>query len=84
MTIRLQTDPESGKKNIIVSLRPDEDQLPHEHEEQHKALVDKLIEGGMLKASEVGKVVIEREEEAPVSEAPAEQQPQRESESEGA
>jgi len=64
LTIRLRCDPATGKKDIIVSLRSDEDALPHEHEQQHKALVDKLIEGGIIKASEVGKVVVEREEEA--------------------
>ena len=75
MTIRLIPDPTTGKKNIIISLRSDEDALPHEHEQQHRALVDKLIEGGILKASELGKVVVEREskegeEVPPVSEPP--------------
>ena len=37
MTIRLQIDPATGKKNIVVSLRSDEDALPHEHEQQHRA-----------------------------------------------
>lgn len=61
MTIRLQTDPATGKKNIVVSLRSDADLLPHEHEQQHRALVEKLIEGGVLSAAQVGKVVVERE-----------------------
>jgi FtsH ternary system domain X3-analog len=80
MTIRLQIDPETGKKNIIVSLRSDDDALPHEHEQQHAALVAKLIEGGVIKASELGQIVVEREEterapaEAP--RAPAESQRQ--------
>jgi hypothetical protein len=64
MTIRLRFDPATGKKDIIVSLRSDDDALPYEHEQQHAALVDKLIQGGLLKAAEAGKVVIEREEEA--------------------
>ena len=62
MTIRLQIDPDTGKKNIIVSLRSDDDALPHEHEQQHRALVEKLIEGGIVKAGEVGKIIVEREE----------------------
>jgi FtsH ternary system domain X3-analog len=62
MTIRLQIDPETGKKNIIVSLRSDADALPHEHEQQHRALVEKLIQGGIVKASELGKIIVEREE----------------------
>jgi hypothetical protein len=65
MTIRLQIDPVTGKKNIIVSLRSDEDALPHEHEQQHRALVEKLIEGGIVKAGEVGMIIVEREETEP-------------------
>jgi hypothetical protein len=71
MTIQLRRDPQTGKQNIIVKLRSDEDALPHEHEQLHRALVDKLIEGGILKAGEEGNLVIEREEET------AAPQPQR-------
>lgn len=70
MTIRLQIDPETGKKDIIVSLRSDDDSLPHEHEQMHRDLVDKLIEGGIVEAGEVGKLVVEREEESAIAEAP--------------
>ena len=59
MTIRLRIDPNTGKKDIIVSLRSDADALPHEHEEQHRALVEKLIEGGIVKASELGQLIVE-------------------------
>ena len=85
MTIRLQCDPVTGKKDIIVTLRSDEDALPHEHEQQHKALIDQLIEGGTLKAGEVGQVIVEREEEATEPAAPQSnpEQEQRESESQG-
>lgn len=84
MTIRLQIDPATGKKDIIVSLRSDDDALPQEHEQQHRELVDKLIEGGVVKAGEVGKIVVEREEESAISD-PIEAQPQeqREAQSEG-
>lgn len=61
MTIRLQTDPRTGKKNIVVSYASDADALPMEHEEAHRRLVDRVIEGGALRAAEVGRVVIERE-----------------------
>lgn len=66
MTIRLVFDPATGKRNVVISLRSDDDALPHEHEEQHRLLVDKLIEGGIVSASEVGQVIVEREEEQPV------------------
>jgi hypothetical protein len=66
MTIQLRRDPQTGKQNIIVKLRSDEDALPHEHEQMHRALVDKLLAGGILKAGEEGKLIIEREEETAV------------------
>ena len=67
MTIRLIPDPATGKKNIVIALRSDADALPHEHEQMHRALVEKLVSGGLVKASEVGQIVVEREEkeEAP-------------------
>lgn len=78
MTIRLRTDPATGKKDIIIDLRSDADALPHEHEQAHRALVQRLIEGGLVKAEELGQVVVEREQPAgkpsePVSEKPAEE-----------
>jgi hypothetical protein len=86
MTIRLQTDPVTGRKNILVSLRSDEDLLPHEHEQQHRALVEKLIEGGVLSAAQVGKVIVEREAEKAAEEVqPASELPeQRAAQNEGA
>ncbi|MFI5382442.1 MAG: hypothetical protein ACHRHE_24355 [Tepidisphaerales bacterium] len=85
MTIRLRRDPQTGKQDIIISLRSDEDALPHEHEQMHQQLVNKLLEGGVVKAEEVGKVVVERENKegepaAPVSN-PA--QPERRAAAEG-
>jgi hypothetical protein len=65
MTIRLRIDPNTGKKDIVIALRSDADALPHEHEEQHRKLVEKLIEGGVLKAAEVGQIIVERVEEGP-------------------
>ena len=70
MTIRLQCDPTTGKKDIIVTLRSDDDALPHEHEQQHKALVEKLIQGGLVKPGELGQIVVEREEESAIPAAP--------------
>lgn len=84
MTIRLQIDPETGKKDIVISLKSDEDLLPHEHEQEHRSLVERLIEGGAIQAGEVGKIIVEREEETGIA-APAEggQRNQQESQSEG-
>jgi hypothetical protein len=63
MTIRLRCDPQTGKRDIIVQLHSDADSVPHEHEQLHRNLVEKLVNGGILKASEAGKLIIEREAE---------------------
>jgi hypothetical protein len=78
MTIQLRCDPSTGKKNIVVTLHSDKDMLPHEHEQMHRKLVDKLIHGGLLNAAEVGQLVVEREEKeqqpaSPTPGAPIEQ-----------
>jgi hypothetical protein len=85
MTIRLRCDPVTGKKDIVIALRSDEDALPHEHEQQHRALVDKLIQGGILKAGELGKIIVEREEEEkePAVPAASEQPAERKAQQQG-
>ena len=77
MTIRLRCDPATGKKDIIISLRSDEDALPQEHEQRHRQLVEKLIQGGILKASELGQIIVEREESEPAGDLRSEPQAQR-------
>jgi len=73
MTIRLIPDPETGKKNIIISLTGDQDALPHEHEQMHRALVNKVL-GDKIHAEEIGQITVEREGDAspagPVSSGP--------------
>jgi hypothetical protein len=83
MTIQLKIDPATGKKDIIIALRSDDDALPHEHEQQHQRLVEKLIEGGVLKASEVGQIIVEREEEAGEPAAPVSSPPEEERRAQG-
>jgi hypothetical protein len=78
MTIRLQCDPETGKKNIIIKLHSDEDALPQEHEQQHRALVEKLISGGLVQATELGQIVVEREQPEGQPALPVSPEPQAE------
>lgn len=63
MLIILRRDPQSGKQNIVVKLESDADVLPIEHEQMHKALVEKLVGQG-IKAEDLGNIVIEREGQA--------------------
>ncbi len=61
LTLRLEIDPSTKKKNVWVKYDSDSDALPMEHEEQHKAIVDALIKGGVVKAEDMGHIHIERE-----------------------
>ena len=74
MTIRLIPDPATGKKKS--SSPGSQDALPHPQEQMHRALVEKLVNGGLLKAEEVGQIVVEGEEKAPA--VPVETGPQGE------
>ena len=66
VTIRLVVDPVTRKKNVVIGYEADEGALPIEHEEEHRRIADKLIEGGLVKAGELGKIVVERDvEKAP-------------------
>jgi hypothetical protein len=65
LTIRLRRDAETGKQDIVITLKSDEDALPHEHEQMHRELVERIIG-----KENVGKVIVEREagkEKAPPS-----------------
>jgi FtsH ternary system domain X3-analog len=70
MTIRLIPDPVTGKKNIIISLTGDQDALPHEHEQMHRALVNKILGASKLEAEEIGHIEITREENEKVPATP--------------
>lgn len=71
LQIRLDIDPVSGKKNVTIEYKSDDDALPMEHEEAHRRLVDALIEGGALKAAELGKIRVERDGEVVVEQEAA-------------
>lgn len=81
LNIRLQIDPETGKKNLIIEYESDSDMLPMEHEEEHRRLVNALVEGGVVKAEELGKIEIKRESGQTVASDAAEATPEDERES---
>jgi hypothetical protein len=75
MTIQLRCDPATGKRDIVVKLHDDEELLPVEHEQLHRKLVDRLIEGGLIKAGEGGRLIVEREGQGGVAPSPVEAEP---------
>lgn len=58
-TLRLSVDPTTGKRTITVSYTSDAEALPHEHEDAHREVVEKLFEGGLAKPGDT--IVVERE-----------------------
>lgn len=78
LTIRLEIDPVTKKKNVWVKYDSDSDALPQEHEEQHKRLVEALLAGGALKPGELGTLTVEREAQGGATEAGVAPEPARE------
>jgi hypothetical protein len=77
MTIMLRRDPQTGKQNIIIKLDSDADALPHEHEQMHRQLVEKLVG-----KDNVGELIVEREPAAE-PDAPTKNDPQQERKKQG-
>jgi hypothetical protein len=72
LTLRLRVDPVTGKREVVIDYSSDSDALPFEHEEEHRQLAEKVINGG-IKGNP--KVEVSREGEAAATEAPAAEQP---------
>lgn len=81
-TIRLSVDPATGKRTVTVSYTSDADMLPHEHEDMHREVVEKLFEGGIAKPGD--EIVVEREGTGTAAEVPAGGEPAAERGREGA
>jgi hypothetical protein len=73
--IRLEIDPKTSKRTVVIAYESDSDALPHEHEEAHRALVQKLFEGGLAREGDA--IVVERESVGQGTEA---EEPRREAE----
>ena len=58
--IRFRMNLETGKKDIFIDFESDEDAMRHEHERDHKRIIQQLIEEGVLNEDEVGDVTVER------------------------
>ena len=81
-TLRLSVDPTTGKRTITVSYTSDADALPHEHEDAHREVVEKLFEGGIAKPGDT--IVVEREGAGPAGDVQqGEPQAERETAREG-
>lgn len=79
VTIRFRHNPSTGKRELVINYESDDDALPHEHERDHRALVEKVL-GRAL--TDEDKVIIERVSKEKVKEterpedAPSQRAPQ--------
>jgi hypothetical protein len=71
LTLRLRVDPATGRREVVVDYASDADALPIEHEDEHRQLAGKVVEGGLHS----GKVVVTRAEEEPAAAMPEGEQP---------
>jgi hypothetical protein len=75
LVLRLRVDPVTGKRSIAIDYASDSDALPIEHEEEHRKLAEKVLDGGLRNED----ITVSREQEAPVTggkvEAPPVAQP---------
>lgn len=75
LVLRLRVDSSTGKRTIAIDYASDADALPIEHEEEHRKLAEKVVEGGLRS----DKIEISREREDPADsssvEAPPTSQP---------
>jgi len=67
LILRLRVDPATGKREVVIDYTSDADALPIEHEDAHRQLADKVVDGGLKNS----KVTVTREAEEPVKETPA-------------
>ena len=64
VTLRFRHNPGTGKRELIIQYESDEDALAHEHERDHRALVESLIG---QKIGDDTEVVVERVEKEGVA-----------------
>jgi hypothetical protein len=43
VTIRFRHNPNTGKREFIIGYESDSDALPHEHEKDHRAMVEQIL-----------------------------------------
>lgn len=72
VTIRLVSNKVTGKRDIYIEYESDDDALPHEHEKEHKGIVEQLLGKGILRPEEAGEVKVGRVQATPTPATPNE------------
>ena len=58
VTIRFRHNAKTGKRELVIAYESDDDALAHEHERDHRALVEALL--GVPVTADMGDIVVER------------------------
>lgn len=82
ITLRLRHDPKSGRRELVIHYESDDDALAHEHEQDHRALVEDLL--GVPVGAIADTVVVERLSSKGVSESEQADATTRAAQAEGA
>ena len=60
ISIKFSYNRETGRTDLTIDYASDKSAMPHEHEERHEEIVDRLIEGGVIRREELGNVEVRR------------------------
>lgn len=80
MTIRLVSNPRTGKRDIYIDYESEDDALPYEHEEDHRDVVEQLLGQGILDPDDVGQIKVGRVRPEPPNREQITEGPAREAE----
>lgn len=81
--IRFRMNMRTGKKDIFIDVESDDDAMRHEHERDHKKIVERIIGQGLIEAEEVGEIVVERARPGQPVQQPQSGTEQRQAEQQG-
>ena len=70
-TIRLVSNPRTGKRDIHIDFESEPDALPHEHEQDHRRLAEQLLGADIFEQDDIGQVVVSRGEPGEAIEEPS-------------
>lgn len=66
LTIRLVSNPKTGKRDIYIDYESEDDALPFEHEQDHRDILEQILGQGILDEEDVGQIKVGRvQPEAP-------------------
>lgn len=60
VTIRLVSNPKTGKRDIYIDYESEDDALPFEHEQDHQDVVEQLLGEGVLDPDDIGQIKVGR------------------------